>query len=479
MSLSGLEIGKRALLAQRLGLDITSNNISNVNTPGYSRRTPNLAQTDPLRKNGQYQGTGVIANRINTFRNQYLDKEIKGAGSRLAALNIDSEIAQRIESILAEPSELGINEMVTDFFNGVNELVLDPQNMGHRQYIVNHAKNMAQRINVIANNINDLRSEVLKDLDSNILNANSIIKQIADLNTQIVSKGAGNSQESQTLIDQREVLLEDLSEIIDVKYTTESDGSINVFTNGLNLITKNVTSELRLNTEINQETGERTIILQKYDPEKRALIDFEAQGGEIYSNLKSYNITLDELDSSDEFSVATDFNEFITELANQINGEFVQGYGLNDTGENPPGRALFEPSNGDLNIFNITVNEEILDDPALLGISDAPGEPGNTGIGRAVGRIADNTQFFKNQRPSEYYSAFLGRVGLLTSDAVNGQQTTKLIFDQLQNQRESAMGVNLDEEAVNLIKYQRAFEAATRVVTTSNELLQSIVNLGR
>jgi Flagellar hook-associated protein len=83
------------------------------------------------------------------------------------------------------------------------------------------------------------------------------------------------------------------------------------------------------------------------------------------------------------------------------------------------------------------------------------------------------------QNPSEFYANFLGKVSYATSEAINGLNTSKLIQSQLETQRESLIGVNLDEEAISLIKFQKAFEAASRVINTANEMLNTIINLGR
>ncbi|MFP4529249.1 MAG: flagellar basal body rod C-terminal domain-containing protein, partial [Candidatus Kapaibacterium sp.] len=108
-----------------------------------------------------------------------------------------------------------------------------------------------------------------------------------------------------------------------------------------------------------------------------------------------------------------------------------------------------------------------------------PGEPGNSDVARQVAQLATNHKFLDSQTPQEFYSGYLGKIGSMGSEAKNGSNTTRLVTDQLSNQRESIIGVNLDEEAINLIKYQKAFEAASRVINVTNEILATIINLGR
>ena len=121
-SFTGLEIGKRGLLAQRLGLDITSNNISNVNTPGYSRRQPSMVQTDPMTYTQGFQGTGVVVDRLRTFRDEFFDREVRVSTARNATYASDEQVVQRLEAIFAEPSDMGLTETSAKFFNAWEDL---------------------------------------------------------------------------------------------------------------------------------------------------------------------------------------------------------------------------------------------------------------------------------------------------------------------------------------------------------------------
>ncbi len=107
------------------------------------------------------------------------------------------------------------------------------------------------------------------------------------------------------------------------------------------------------------------------------------------------------------------------------------------------------------------------------------GNPGDNTIARQIAGIANDGTFLNAQTPVEYYSAFLNKLASTGSDAKTGMKTTALLGDQLNSQRESVVGVNLDEEAINLVKYQKGYEAAARVINTSSEMLSTLINLGR
>ena len=478
MNLSALEIGKRALLAQKFGLDVTSNNIANVNTPGYSRRVAIMSETSPLKINNHQIGTGVIADKIQSFRQEYYDREVRNSNSRLSSYTNDTNFLQRVETIFSEPSDLNIGTMVENLLNSFDELSFKPENITLRQYAVLQAESLSERINQTANGLSDLRNEAYKNTATFTESINDLLKEIAALNNDILKSGNISSGESLTLIDERENKLEELSKIVDIKVGNNDDGSVNIFVNGINLLTSSSYSTVKIN-ETTNNTGERTLSIVKFDEDKGTTIELQPQSGEVSSNLKMFNITLDDLDTSNSFSIAKQLNSFVNNLANEINNYLSLGFGLNDTGTAAPGRVLFESGGGAINAFNIRVNQSLKENPADLPIAGIANEPGNAEIASLIGKISSDTGFLNNQTPSEFYNNLVGKIGTITKEALNGQQAAKLLGDQMLSQRDSVMGVSLDEEAVNLIKYQKAFEASSRIVSTTNELLGTLVNLGR
>lgn len=479
MGFSSLEIGKRALIAQKFGLDITGNNIANVNTPGYSRRAAILTETEQIKQNSNHLGTGVVVQKIQNFREEYYDKEIRNALSRVSNYENDTTYLQRLETILAEPGDTGINEIVTEFFNKFEELTVKPESIALRQNLINVSTTLTDRINYSANSIADLRQEVKKKSSAVADSINSLLVDVASLNNQILRSGNNSTSESQSLIDERANRLEDLSKLIDTKIGTNDDGSINVFVNGMNLLTSNVFSSVKVNENIDNNTGERSLVLLISDNENSTSIELEPQSGEIYSNFKLYNVTLDEVDSSGGFSVAKSINDFISTLANKVNSYSKIGYGLNDASGTMPNRDFFVGQGANITAFNITVNPDLIDNPADIPLASIAGESGNSEISSLIAKISTDNTFLNNQNPIDYYTNLIGKIGSTTKETLNSLNSTQLIEQQLSSQRESVIGVNLDEEAVNLIKFQKAFEAASRIVNTSNEILATLVNLGR
>jgi flagellar hook-associated protein 1 len=477
MGFASLEIGKRALLAQRLGLDVTSNNIANVNTPGYSRRVATTSETNPQFTNSGFVGTGAMVDQLRTFREEFFDREIRNNLSRQFSYENDEKIIHKIESIIAEPSENGLNEIVSEFYSSFESLSLEPENIAQREYVISVGETLVQRFNRTAQQLDSMREDVLVDINADVTTANRLINEIAELNSKVSDQYSQSGAGSQTMIDERELRLEQLSELTSTAVTQGDFGMINVFIGGINVITNNIATEIKAVESSNTSSSERSVSLITVNSDGTFQNTLNPETGVMGSNIKHFNETMDPYDSSERFSLYKKLNDFADAIVKNTNAVFNQGYGANDTDPIPPGRNFFEPGIDVATALNISISSDIAN-AEDLPLSDAPGEIGNAEIALRIARLATDSSFIQSMTPTEYYSGLLGRIGQLSNESVNGASTTRLVSEQLSNQRESVIGVNLDEEAINLVKYQKAFEAASRIINISNEILATIINLG-
>lgn len=479
MGFSTLEIGKSALLAQRYGLEIVSNNISNANTEGYSRKRADLATSDSKYEAGNFVGTGVIADQLKSFREEFFDKEIRNSITRNAGYEADQEILKRIEGVLGEPSETGLNNLISDFFISWDELSSNPDKSAYRQKVVSSARSMTDKFHQLAEGFEEARIDVLSKLRDNVEEVNSLSERIAELNSRIADNHNSALEGDLNMADQREVLIEQLAEYGKTNVSQNDDGTVNVYMNGTNLVTGKSLNELKLVETTNGTTNERTIGLYTTDIQGNVINKINPGAGKIEAQMKHYNETLDRDDTSGNFSIAQNINELAKEIAANVNMASVAGFGLNDTGAIPPGRSFFVPYPADADALSIQVNAVILNDTDNIPLSSVAGESGNNQIGLQIAALADDINFINNRTPGEYYSDLLSKAGNMLNDSQTGLKNSTMVLDQMKNQRDTVIGVNLDEEAVNLIKFQRSFEAASRVVNMADEVLGTIVNLGR
>ncbi|TNE32280.1 flagellar hook-associated protein FlgK [bacterium] len=479
MGFSTLEIGKTALLAQRYGLEVVSNNISNANTEGYSRKRADLKTTDSKYDQGNFIGTGVIADKLKSFREEFFDKEIRNSITRNSGYESDQEVLKKIEGVLGEPSETGLNNLISDFFISWDELSSNPDKAAYRQKVISSAKSMTDKFHQLAEGFEEARLDVLGKLKNNVDEVNKLSQNIADLNGKIGNNHNAAKEGDLNMADQRELLVEKLAEFGKVNVNQNDDGTINVFLNGTNLVTAETSNTIKIVETTNGATNERTISLYSTDKQGNAIHKINPGNGKLESQMNHYNETLDKDDTSGNFSIAKSINELAKEISANVNMASVTGYGLNDTGATPPGRSFFIPYPADADALSINVNPIIENDVNNLPVSSIAGESGNNQISIQIASMADDINFINNRTPGEYYTDLLSKAGNMLSDSQTGLKNSTMVLDQMKNQRDTVIGVNLDEEAVNLIKFQRSFEAASRVVNMADEVLGTIVNLGR
>ncbi len=476
---SSLEVGKRALLAHNFGLDVTSNNIANANTEGYSRRQAITSESAPYMKNGFYIGTGVDSQSLRSFREEYLDREIRKSNGKEFSYKNDVEVFNAIETILQEPTDNNLGEVVSKLLNSFEDLALQPESIGLREILLHRSQSLVERFNATSSDLSALRAQAYEDIKQDVTKSNQLINQIAGYNKSLGLTRDRNGEDSLTYIDKRELAIEKLSELGNVTVSYDENGAANVFMNGINLVNQEEAHTLKLFEDVNQISGESTLKVMQYDKSKNLEIEIEPQSGTLFSNLKHYNITLDGHDSSNGFSVMKEINNYVKAFATKINGFLVNGYGLNDNGATQPaGRVLFTSDSGEILASNIKVSSTV-QNPADIPLSATAGAPGNSDVARDIARISEDEQFLEGQTPINFYSNFLGKVANLASDSISGKKAMALVSQQLDSQRNSIIGVNEDEEAISLIKFQKNFEASSRIITMSNEILSTIINLGR
>ncbi len=473
---NGLEIGKRALQAQRTGMDVTGNNIANVNTPGYSRQTAIFTETSPMIiPTKGFIGTGVSVGAIKSFREEYFDREIRNNLSRKSGYEADDRTLQRIETVLREPSGNGLDDTLTKFFSSFQDLSLEPESIPRRELALNAGQNLANELRSTATGLSDLREQTYSKLGTQVGEVNRILKEIANLNGQITAAQAQSLDTTNTINNERSKRIEELAQYGGTVFVSiDNRGLANVTIAGNSVVTGTFSATLKLNETISG-TGERTAKIDLVDSGGTPLVTLSPDSGEFASALKHYNVTLDDKDTSGGFSIAKNLNDLAVSIVSKVNAASVTGFGLDDTVA--PSRNFF--SSTSIDAFSIDLDAAVKGQPRNLPIANAAGVPGDNTVARAIAGIANDPTFLSSQTPANFYSSFLNKVATAGSDAQTGLKTTTLIADQLNAQREAVIGVNLDEEAINLVKYQKGYEAAARIVNTTSEMLGTLINLGR
>lgn len=217
------------LLAFQRALSTTGHNIANVNTPGFSRQRVEVGTQIPQASGAGFIGTGVQATSVVRLYDNFLAERVRNTTASTNDLNIYRQYATRIADVLGD-NDAGLNGALENFFNAVQGVSNDPSSIPARQLMLSEADSLVSRFQYLDTQISANRKEVNDQLGSLVAEVNSLSESIAAINEDIVvATGRAGGQPPNDLLDERDHLIERLSELVSVQTLNQSDGSINVF----------------------------------------------------------------------------------------------------------------------------------------------------------------------------------------------------------------------------------------------------------
>lgn len=447
-----LSIATGALGAEQGAMNATTNNVANVNTPGYSRLRPVLVENDPVVVGSLTFGGGVSLQKLESLRDPILQVRIQEETQQQGQLNAFVSAMQQAQVQFTSGSG-DIGTQISNFFSSLDQLSTDPTNLALRQGVLTAAGNLSGAFNNTARNLTQQRSSLDLSVSQDVQQVNALTGQIAQLNTRI-SELQGVNQDASAFVDQRDVLIGQLSGLIDVS-TIQSD-------NGLTLTTSNGTALV---------AGGQSFALST-QTNASGLQDVYAQGNDITTQLTAGDLAgVIEVRDQKIPALLSSLDTLASGLANALNTADQKGYDLNGK---PGGDIFVAPSgNGQGYAANMAV---AITDPSLIAASSdgTPGSNGNVAVLLAV----NDQPVAGGQTPTDYYSNIVFGVGNDVSNGTAELNASQLVLNQLQDQRGSVSGVSLDEEAANMVQYQHAYDAAAQVVTAINDMLYTVINMG-
>jgi flagellar hook-associated protein 1 FlgK len=240
-----LNIGVSALKTYQQALNSTGHNIANVNTPGYSRQVINLSSRDPELTPAGWLGTGVELHGINRQYDDFTAKRVRDGRSTVGELDAFYSNAQRLDSILADPA-VGLSPALNDFFNAMQELADDPASIPSRQLLLAESRSLVERMHDLDQQFADSQAQVNRRLDDVVQEIDRLAESIANANDAVVSAlGHGSHQTPNDLLDQRDELINEFSDLVNITTVEQSDGAMNVFIGrGQVLVVGNVASDI-------------------------------------------------------------------------------------------------------------------------------------------------------------------------------------------------------------------------------------------
>lgn len=500
----GLEVAKKALYAQQKGLYTTGHNIANVNTEGYSRQRVNFETSIPYPPRTFYKpkipgqfGTGVEIGTVQRVRDEFLDYQYRTENSRANYWDKRAESLSRMEELLNEPSENGLARTIDQFWQALQDLTDDVQNPGARSVVAQRGLALAETFNYISRSLQSIQKDLKQQIDVNVNRVNSLVRQINALNEQIV-KIEPHGMLPNDLYDERDRLIDELSEFVSIKvhYTSSGVSSLDI-ADGL--------ASIELLDERGNSIGDGVFLIQikdgepiqeainelsiTEDPDTGAIVGLHIEGYDDLEPLELLKSTgrlsaLIETHGyiSDDGSHVGDYPEMIDNL-NQLAKAFAVAFneqhrqGVNLTDGEVPDFFVTNDGSSEFTAENITVNKLILDDPRLIAAS-LPGQGSqNANNALELSKLFDEgLEELDGASLRSFYTRLIGELGVEGQEANRMVENTAILRQQVNDQRRSVSAVSLDEEMTNLIKFQHAYNAAARNITALDEMLDRIIN---
>lgn len=451
-----LNIAVSALRAQQYALSVTGQNIANANTSGYRRQDIQFEATTPSSEvaartpsGAVYLGTGVTVSAVRRLQDQYMDTQYRLESQNQGMWESRSNSLNQIETLFPEPGGSGLNNMMDQFWNSWQDLASSPESVPDRTAVIEKATALADRLREVYNGMRTMQMEMNNSVEDKVTNINRIASQIATLNVQITQSSIGDSKPND-LMDMRDNLLEQLSKAVkvDAQGTTGNDTIVSI--DGKTLVQGGHVNELSLSKD---STGLSSI---KWSDDNSAV---SIRGGELKG--------LMDVRDGDIPQFIASLNQIASGIVNAVNAAHAAGA---DTSGNPAGTFFVAGSDAS----NIAVNPAVVADPTKVAAS-GNGSLGDNSTAVAISKLSSSI-VIGGQTISAAYAALVGSVGAKTQEATVQLTAHNSTLTQLQNQRDSISGVSLDEEMTNMIKYQKSYDAAARVVTMINDMLDTVIN---
>jgi len=452
--LSGsLSIALSSLLVSQQELETSANNVANANTPGFSRQRPDLVPGDPVEIGNLNIGTGVDLQKLESLRDPILELRIEQETQNQGRLDTTLGALQQLQ-VGFSGTDSGIGDSITKFFDSLQQLSTDPTNISLRQAVLTAAGNLATGFNTEAQTLQAQRSNLDLNVVQTVNQVNTLTTQIAGLNKQIASL-ENVHEDAGIFVDQRNEAIRQLSSLVDVS-VTKTESSITLTTsNGTALVAGD--QAFQLTTHVGSP-GIHQVFAGTVD------ITGAITSGKLGGLLNVRDATIP--------GFLNNLDQLAAGLANALNTANRTGFDLNGA----PGTDIFVPpaAGGTGAAASLAV---AITDPALIAAS-SDGTPGSNGNLAVLSAVHDQA-IVNGQKPLDFYSSLVFQAGNSTAHASADSEASALVLSQLGDQRASISGVSLDEEASNIIKYQAAYQASARVVTTVSTLLDLAVNLGK
>lgn len=417
--LSTLNTAKSGMNVSQVAIQTTSHNISNINTPGYSRQRVNQSASSPYSMPGKNSnfgagqiGTGAKIDNVTRIRNSFYDYQYRSESHQYGSTSVKYEYFKNIEGIFNEPSDTAISSSLNSFFNSWSELSKDPQSSGVKSVVIENGKYLSNSINSAFKRLESLEEGLDKQSEYIMDEVNSMLSQLDKLEKNIkIIQGSGKSPND--FLDQRDQLLDNLSF-------------------KLNINDKDVKATLK----------------KAYDANGKVTLDDLTKSGVKISG---------ELEGT--LSMKQEINKYkdgLKQLSNTITSNVNKA----------AGQEIFKAKDGEL----ISINPEMLQEPEKINVT--------ADIALKVYELKSEKVNIngKDMTINTFYNSMIQDLGQSSAAVIRDESNQSKLLENIDSSRSSVSGVSLDEEMISLVQLQHTYSANAKVMSTIDSLLDVVVN---
>jgi len=457
-----LNIAKDSLMSHQTAINLTGTNIANANTSGYSRQR---ASFSTLAQSVEIAG-------IERIYDQFLGVQINEQANDLGDSEAKKDALGGIEMIFNETDGGGINELLNKFWNAWEDLSANPSGQAERQTLVSVSQSLASMFRsysdqlIVAQNDANARMPVMVD------QINDYASDIADVNVRILLAGDNDTDEPglNSLRDKRANLLSELAEIVDFHSVKDSDDSVSVFlSNGMPLVEGGETWELDVVTENHPSNSSFYDVVFKDAAD--VVINTSITKGKLAAFLDVRDVTVS---NADETGYMDKLDALAAAFVEKVNDQHKLGYDMDQNlGED---FFVFDIDPEVEEAGYMKVSAAIVADINKIAASETVNGDGENAV--SMNAIKDELTMNDSKSTfSSYYSSLVGQVGQDVAYVNRSFDHHTNLMSQLTNRKEGISGVSIDEEMMNLIRYQTGYNASARLFGTAQELANTLMSL--
>lgn len=447
---AGLHIASNALDAIQHAINLTSTNVTNASTPGYARQQVVLEALSF--DSSSCVGGGVGYAGTVDSRDDYAERNVQQSLSQEGAASQRAKNYTRLEPMLPVDGTSGISTSLDAFFQAFSNLTTAPNDTTARQLALDQARQVAQSFQQASESLDQAKQGTQQDLTAQVNQVNTIAGRIVSINKQYAQNS--NATADPGLNAQMAQSLQQLSQYVDLTVLKQDNGTLMVYAGQSLLVAGNEAMPLKFVSGAGQRVLE------------------DSQGNDISTTLRSGSLSalLDQAQNV-EPSLEANLNQMAQSFATAVNTTLQTGVDQS----NPPAAPVqdlfsFDPVAGAAK--TITRNPLL---PSELALAD-PTAPGGNGVAVQVANL-QKAALVGGATLTQFYGGMAAQLGQSLSDAKNDQSTAESLTAQAQSLRSDLQGVSLDQEAMNLLEFQRAYDAASQFIKVINQLTQDVINL--